>query len=165
MLQLLGGHAVRRALARIGLVAALAAAWGASGCSAKSPVMTAAAPSASAPAGDAHAQIEALDRQITDALAQAQLAPPTVALCAGPGCGAAVREPFATPAPSDPACHPAAGERCASACTLAASICDNQRKICELARQLDGDDWAAHKCERARASCTTAHDRCCGCAG
>jgi hypothetical protein len=35
--------------------------------------------------------------------------------------------------------------------------------ICELARQLAGDDWAAHKCESARAACQAAHDSCCAC--
>jgi hypothetical protein len=150
-----------------GCLVAAVGAWAvaATGCSAGSPAMTAAAPTASAPIGDPRAQIEALDRRITDELARAQLAPPVVASCAGPACGAALREPFATPVPSDPACHPAPSERCTTACTLSSSICDNQRKLCELARQLDGDDWAANKCARARASCTTAHAGCCSCAG
>jgi hypothetical protein len=73
-------------------------------------------------------------------------------------------EPFATPLVTEPACRPAPGPRCADACTLASSICDNQDKICALARQLPGDDWAAGTCERARASCRAAHERCCGCA-
>jgi hypothetical protein len=67
------------------------------------------------------------------------------------------------PPAADPACHPAATERCTDACTVATSICTNQQKICDLANQLAGDDWAAGKCERARASCRAAHDNCCSC--
>jgi hypothetical protein len=111
----------------------------------------------------AHEQIEALDRQISDELARAQVTPPLAATCAGPACAVAMTQPFATPVTTDAACHPARSERCGDACTLSTSICGNQQKICDLARQLEGDDWAANKCATARASCQAAHDNCCSC--
>jgi hypothetical protein len=151
------------------LIASCAGAVACSGARSK----TAAAPAAESPAsgspaaassgGDPRAQIEALDRQITDELARAHVAPPAVAGCTGAACAAAMSAPFATPTTSDPACHPAATERCKDACTLSTSICDNQQKICDLANQLAGDDWAAGRCEHARASCQAAHDSCCSC--
>jgi hypothetical protein len=113
--------------------------------------------------GDPRAEIEALDRQITDELARAEVAPPAVASCSGAACGATMAEPFATPTASDPACHPAPSQRCTDVCRLGDSVCRNQDRICELARQL-ADDGAANKCRRARASCQAAHERCCSCA-
>lgn len=117
----------------------------------------------SARAADPHGEIDALDRQIADELARAQVAPPVTAACTGATCAEAMSAPFATPSTSDPACHPAPTDRCKDACTISTSICGNQQKICDLANQLAGDDWAAGKCERARASCQAAHDNCCSC--
>jgi hypothetical protein len=112
--------------------------------------------------GDPHDEIAALDREIAAQLSRAQVAPPTAA-CSGAACAAAMAEPFATPTPTDPACHPQSSARCQDVCTLSDSICKNQQRICELANQLAGDDWAAGKCTSARASCQAAHDRCCSC--
>jgi hypothetical protein len=125
----------------------------------------------SAPASgsaDLHAQIDALDREITDELARAHIAPPPAEPCTGAACATAMSAPFSTPPPVSPAapdarCHPAASDTCQQSCTLATSICANQDKICDLARQLPGDDWAANKCTGARASCQAAHDACCAC--
>jgi hypothetical protein len=114
-------------------------------------------------AADLHAEIDALDRQIADELARAQIAPPAIAMCTGPACATAMSQPFAPPAIGGPACHPTNTDKCTDACTLATSICRNQQKICELAQQLDGDDWAANQCGRAKASCQAAHDGCCSC--
>jgi hypothetical protein len=113
--------------------------------------------------GDPRAEIDALDREITAELARAQIAPPAAASCSGAACGAAIGEPFATPVVTDPACHRAPSEKCNDVCTLSTSICRNQQRICDLARQLAGDDWAANKCTRARTSCQAAHDSCCSC--
>lgn len=120
------------------------------------------APRAAAP-GDPRAEIDALDREIAAALARAGIAPPLGATCSGASCQAAMAEPFTTPSPGDATCHPAPVERCHDTCTLATSICRNQERICDLAGQL-GDDWAAGRCTRARASCRAAHERCCSCA-
>ncbi|HEX7837935.1 MAG TPA: hypothetical protein VF469_10760, partial [Kofleriaceae bacterium] len=81
----------------------------------------------------------------------------------GAACASAMAEPFATPTTADPACHPQASARCKDACTLSDSICNNQQRICDLAKQLAGDDWAAGKCTSARASCQAAHASCCSC--
>jgi hypothetical protein len=142
------------------------------GCGAAQSKASAAAPTArdghggevgGEPRAQTRAQIDALDRQIADELARAQLAPPAIAPCTGPACATAMSQPFSTPAIGGPQCYPANTDKCTGACTLATSICTNQQKICELAKQLDGDDWAANQCERARASCQAAHDGCCSC--
>jgi hypothetical protein len=146
---------------RLGLV--LAAALVA--CAGGSPKSSAVAPAAMAPAqpGDRHAEIEALDRQIADELARAHVTPPAAPACRGDACATAMSQPFAVPAATDATCHPAASDRCSDACTISTSICSNQDKICALAQQLAGDDWAANKCASARASCQAAHDSCCSC--
>jgi hypothetical protein len=108
-------------------------------------------------------EIAALDREIAAQLARAQVAPPATAACSGAACATAMAEPFATPSTGDAACRPAPSARCNDACTLAGSICRDQQRICDLARQLAGDDWAANKCTGARASCQAAHDTCCSC--
>ena len=147
---------------RLGLVLCVVAA----GCAGPSAKSAPSAPAAMAPAAlrDPHAEIDALDRQIADDLTRARVALPVAASCSGAGCATAMSTPFTTPLVTDAACRPAASDRCTDACTLSTSICSNQQKICELAQQLTGDDWAANKCERARASCKAAHDSCCSCA-
>lgn len=115
--------------------------------------------------GDPRAEITELDRQITAALARAEVPASPVASCSGDACATALAAPFATPAPEDPACHPAPSDHCTDVCKLDTSICRNQDRICELAKSLPGDDWAANKCTSARASCQAAHQRCCGCTG
>jgi hypothetical protein len=150
---------LRRAL--IVLAAALLAV--ALACGGARP-MAASAPSAGA-AEDPRAQIDALDRQIANDMAKASLAPQPAVLCSGAACAAAMSAPFMTPTTTDLQCRPAAAQRCTDLCALSTSICNNQQKICELAKQLSGDDWAANKCESARASCKAANDACCTCLG
>jgi len=163
MLQLLGRSAVRRLLGvALGACCAVASA-----CGASAPKASRAAPAVPAVedvgGGDPHVQIDALDRQIADEMARAHVPPPATATCTGASCATAMSQPFATPMATDPECHPAKTETCTSACTLSTSICSNQQKICDLATQLVGDDWAANKCESAKASCRAAHDSCCSC--
>jgi hypothetical protein len=125
---------------------------------------TAARPAAEAgAAADPRVEIDKLDREIASDMTKANLRQPPTAACSGAGCATALSAPFATPTTTDLQCHPASTERCTEACTLSTSICRNQEKICELARQLGGDDWAANKCESARASCKAAHESCCTC--
>lgn len=67
--------------------------------------------------------------------------------------------------PPDAAC-PAAGSeppQCRDSCTLATSICSNAERICRLAEDLAGDDWAAGKCTDAAAVCRQATTDCCDC--
>jgi hypothetical protein len=52
---------------------------------------------------------------------------------------------------------------CVDVCKLSDSICANAGSICGLADQLPGDAWAADKCNRGKATCKTASERCCGC--
>jgi len=110
---------------------------------------------------DPHSQIERLDQEITEArtkLGLPEVAP--VASCTGPNCPS-VAIPMA--ATSDPTCHPATNDTCTNTCTLSDSICGNATKICDLAKQMQGDTWAADHCTSATTSCQTAHVRCCGC--
>jgi hypothetical protein len=155
------------------ITAALAAACGlALACAGGSPARSTAPASPVAGAGEARqqtmpgdprAEITELDRQITDELARDQLTRPAIASCSGDACTTALAAPFATPTADEPSCHPAAGDHCSDVCKLSTSICHNQDRICELAKSLPGDDWAANKCTSARASCQTAHARCCSC--
>lgn len=158
------GPGVRLALAAACLAAIACAAGGAK--SSAPPAAPAASAMPSAASGDAQAEpraeIEALDRDITAELARAQIPPPPTT-CSGATCASQRSEPFSTPTASDPTCHPAASDHCSDVCTLSTSICTNQQRICELAQQLPGDDWAAGTCTRARASCQAAHDACCRC--
>ncbi len=67
--------------------------------------------------------------------------------------------------PPDATCPAPASEppECRDSCTLATSICDNAGRICRIAQQLSGDDWAAGKCTDAGAVCRQATADCCGC--
>jgi hypothetical protein len=113
--------------------------------------------------GDPRAEIDRLEREIAGEMQKAHVPQPPTAACSGAGCAAAMSTPFATPTTTDLQCRPATSERCTQACSLSTSICRNQQRICDLARQLPGDDWAANKCASARASCTAAHESCCSC--
>lgn len=174
MLQLLGGRTVKRAraasapaaLAAAGCIALLAVALLAAGlaCGGSRPKAAASAPSPAAEVREEpRAQIEALDREIASDMARANVAPPAIAPCRGPACAAAMSAPFATPTTIDSVCRTAQSQRCTDVCTLSTSICNNQQKICDLAKQLPGDDWAANKCESARASCKASNESCCTC--
>jgi len=162
VLKLLGSCAVRRLLGlALGAWCAVA-----SGCGASASKASGAAPAMPAVqdrGGDPHAEIDALDRQIAGDMARAHVPSPATAMCTGASCATAMSQPFVIPAANDPECRPASTDKCTSACTLSTSICSNQQKICDLARQLGGDDWAANKCENAKASCRAAHDSCCSC--
>jgi len=52
---------------------------------------------------------------------------------------------------------------CDDVCGLADAICENAESICGIAGELPGDDWAAEKCNSAKASCREAKQRCCSC--
>jgi hypothetical protein len=166
VLQLLGGTAVKIALGiALGAALAVAIACGGAQHAARSGAPAPPATSAAAPAGqaDPRAEIAALDRDITAQLDLAHVVPPDAASCTGAACAEAMSQPYAAPAPTDPACRPAPSDRCRDVCSLSTSICKSQDRICELAHQLAGDDWAANKCSRARTSCQAAHDSCCSC--
>ncbi len=67
------------------------------------------------------------------------------------------------PKSTDASCHPAPTQTCADSCKLSDSICDDAKKICDIATTLAGDQWAAGKCESGKTSCSDAHARCCDC--
>jgi len=99
-----------------------------------------------------HDEITQLSQQIDADRAKLQLAEP-VPLPETP------RVPMATL----PACQPPKTERCTASCTVGDSICKNAEKICKLAQELPGDNWAADHCARANKACEDAHAQCCAC--
>jgi len=128
---------------------------------------TTAMPEATAPGMtlDPRAQIEALDREIDAGLAELNVSPPVPACVAAATCSQLAPEPMATqPAVQDPACQPGSSDVCTDTCTLSGSICENAKRICELARDLGGTDaYANEKCAKGNASCEAARERCCSC--
>jgi hypothetical protein len=109
---------------------------------------------------DPKAQIRQLDDEILNSRRQMGLPEPVP--CVGEAC-AHVAEALPALPSTDATCHHGSSEICTSACTLADSICTNAGKICDLAKQLPGDDWAAGKCASGETSCRDARERCCGC--
>jgi hypothetical protein len=67
------------------------------------------------------------------------------------------------PKSTDASCHPAPTQTCGDSCKLSDSICDDAKKICDIASTLADDRWAAGKCESGKTSCTDAHKSCCEC--
>jgi hypothetical protein len=105
-------------------------------------------------AGDPHAQIEALERDIT---ARGGKFEPVATMAT------AAIPMTAAPTSADATCHPAATPSCGDVCKLSDSICDDAKKICDIAVTLANDTWAAGKCESGKQSCSDAHANCCSC--
>jgi hypothetical protein len=61
------------------------------------------------------------------------------------------------------ACPPGTGSACAGICTQADATCNDAVKICDIARQLKTEAWAAGRCHDASATCAEARQACCGC--
>lgn len=109
---------------------------------------------------DPHAQIDALAKQLDaerDRLGLPAPVPPPLAAATATSMSAPVSSK------TDPQCHPGASQTCQDSCGLSDAICDNAKKICDLAAQLPGDTWAAQQCEDGKATCDAAHAKCCGC--
>lgn len=66
------------------------------------------------------------------------------------------------PSSSDPTCKPAKNDTCKQSCELSDSICENATRICALASEMKSE-WAYEKCTKAKSTCDTSHDKCCGC--
>lgn len=129
------------------------------GCASASKTMPAAAPVAQHGGGDPHAEIERLSAQIDQQ--RQQMALP---MAATPG--QAPVQPMSVPlsAHADAQCHPAPTQTCTDSCTISDSICDNAKKICDIATELPGDAWASNKCVEGNETCAAAKKRCCDCA-
>jgi hypothetical protein len=105
-----------------------------------------AAPVAGGAASSPHDQIEALAQQIETDRGSLKL-PTTISASAPPA--TCVRNPSAT---------------CTQTCKLSDSICDNAKKICDIATtELANDDWAQKKCTENRSTCSVAAQQCCEC--
>jgi hypothetical protein len=134
------------------LIAALAIA-----CGAAMKQSTPAPQAMSARPGDLHAQIDELDRDITSRMGSASVPAPTAAEVE------AVRPVTMDAAAGVCAPPPTPSASCDDVCRLGDAICDDARRICDLAEQLPGDAWAAGKCDGGKASCARAKQRCCDC--
>lgn len=109
--------------------------------------------------GDPRAEIERLAGEIDAERGRMGLAAPTLPAGAPPQA-----EPMgSTPVSTDPSCKHANTDTCNQSCTLSDSICSNAARICKLATQLAGDEWAAGKCAQAKQTCESAHQTCCSC--
>lgn len=60
-------------------------------------------------------------------------------------------------------CARSLASTCTQSCALSDTICDNAKKICDLARELPGDRWAEQKCADGSATCDQARATCCAC--
>jgi hypothetical protein len=52
---------------------------------------------------------------------------------------------------------------CIATCKIEKSICKNADKICRLADNLGGNEWATEKCNSGKASCQEANKKCAAC--
>jgi len=109
--------------------------------------------------GDSHEQIVQWMTDIDRAKTDQAAVPASAATSCGPGCEA-VADAVHT---NDNTCSPPPTQTCTDVCKLGTTICDTKDKICNLAGQMHGDQWAADKCTDATASCTSAHEKCCSC--
>lgn len=151
-------HQLARAARTIAMSTMLAALLGA--CSgAMSKRAGSAEPSTpvlSADPRQAHAEIDAL-MQRTDADMATLGATPFDPMSAPTPATAASAIPGTCAPPPDPS------PTCRDVITLAERVCDAAARICELAADLPGDEWAAGRCNASTASCATAHQRSCDC--
>lgn len=163
---------------RILLAASLTLILGA--CGASKPAQAPASQAAPGSAGEdpARAEIARLWDEIDGWRGQAGMAGPEgndgndgASPMAAPGeaeAATSMREPASvapTIQPPDTACPVTVSEppQCRDSCTLATSICSNAERICRLAADLAGDDWAAGKCSDAASVCRQATADCCDC--
>lgn len=126
------------------------------GCSSAARPMATTAPAMAPTSRDPHAEIERLSAQIDQQRSQMALPAPMAASAV---------EPMSVPITShtDNQCHPAQTQTCTDSCSISDSICDNAKKICDLANDLAGDTWAADKCSSATQTCKSSHEKCCAC--
>jgi len=134
-------------------------------CAAAVAPKTASAPPANdsgAMPGDARGQIRSLDAHIDQQLASMGLDPPTDTDVTEAMVG---HRSWAFPESTaiDTCATPPTGDQCGDVCTLADAICDDAKKICDLADELGGDAWATQKCESGKLSCEKSTQRCCEC--
>ncbi len=74
----------------------------------------------------------------------------------------AAQQSSAVPVPATPM-SAGSSETCKSVCDIKGTICHNSDRICELAGEMSGDDWAAGKCTDAKQACSDATKRCTDC--
>jgi hypothetical protein len=112
------------------------------------------------------AEIEALDKEIQDSLAGAQVDratydPPTA--MAGQALPPPDLRPLGEIRDVCVSTAPPPSSACGQVCTLGNKICDNAERICNLADKLPGDPWARDRCQSGKRSCEAGRKRCCEC--
>jgi hypothetical protein len=143
--------------ARVAGAIALAALLGACGGAMQKPASAEPSPAVlSADPRQAHAEIDTL-MQRTDADMATLGATPASPMSAPTPATAAHAIPGTCAPPPDPS------PTCRDVQTIAERVCDAATRICELAADLPGDDWATGRCNASTASCATAHQRSCDC--
>jgi hypothetical protein len=156
-----------KALAGLALGAACAAFIACAAAPNKSATPSAAAPPTAMETSAPRAEIERLDREIAQQLAELGLPTSQPPACAAGGCSGPTAEMMSSgvlPPSADATCKPAPTEQCQSSCKFSDSICDNAKRICVLANDLGGNDaFANEKCARGTESCQKSREKCCGC--
>ncbi len=115
------------------------------------------------PTVDRHDEIERLSSEIESERERMALPEPP-ALPEAPQSASATAVPMEQVPSSQAAdCHHGTSQTCTDSCTLSDQICQNAQKICDLAHQLQGDGWAAAKCDHGKQTCDAAHASCCAC--
>ncbi|MDX2087213.1 MAG: hypothetical protein SFX73_05160 [Kofleriaceae bacterium] len=146
---------------------AICAAAIACGAAPQKSVASAAAPPAMSEPLSRQAEIERLDRAIEQQLAELGLPTSQPAACAVGGCAGPTAEMMSSgvqPPSADATCKPAQSEVCRTSCNFSESICDNAKRICEIANELGGNDaFANEKCARGGESCQKSREKCCSC--
>lgn len=112
-------------------------------------------------AGRHDPDIAALDREIDEAFAKMQVARPAARPGQVPDLTMSAKVNIT--AAEDPECKRGTGDVCTQSCTLADSICNNAKRICDIASKLENDAWANERCTNSTESCRVAHQKCCGC--
>jgi hypothetical protein len=140
------------------LIAIAIACGGAAKTSSMSPASVKSEPhGAGMPPTPQRSEIEKLDLEIGQAIEKLSIARPLGLPKMNPAAANIV------PPTTDTTCKPAPSDDCRDTCTLGDSICNNAKRICEIAAELGNDDWANEKCAGGKASCDAAREKCCNC--
>lgn len=113
--------------------------------------------------GDPHAEIEQLSTAIDQERERMSLPAPPPAPAEPMSAHTTAVAPTSPPHAEDPSCHPGPSQTCSTSCDLSDSICKNKNRICEIAKGIPADSWAAGKCSTAQQTCDDSHKRCCEC--
>jgi hypothetical protein len=139
------------------IAAVVVACGGATARKAAAPPMAVPSDAGMPGGGNPRSEIQRLQNEIAASMGELKLPVPPESMGTNPTPVATSMRPS-----NDPTCKPAETDTCKDSCKLADSICDNAKKICEIAATMN-DDWANGKCNSGNQSCDAARGRCCNC--